>query len=369
MPAGVSGVQMRNARIIASVGKSMGMGQKAILIALATAWTESRLMNVKGGHLDSLGLFQQRPSQGWGTPAQVTDPVYASRKFYSTLKQVKGWQNMGVAQAAQAVQRSAFPERYNDDLDLIKRVMGKATGGEINLASLPGGQGTRQISLAGVVTNPQPPAVLAQLALGSPYTPFDADTPSVEAKRPSSPLGAVSFPELGARDQDPMTAAEHLPQMLPMGQDDFINLFGGGEAGSGGVFIPNGPSGKGVHGWRGAVIQAAKRGLGTPYVWGGNSLRNGVDCSGLVQQAFSRAGINLPRISYQQANYGRRVGIKNLKPGDLVAWNNSPRNPGADHIAIYLGNGRIIEAARPGTSVRIRRLGRGEGAWGVRMHA
>ena len=72
-------------------------------------------------------------------------------------------------------------------------------------------------------------------------------------------------------------------------------------------------------------------------------------------------------MSYQQANYGSRVGLNKLRPGDLVAWDNSSRNNGADHIAMYIGNGRILEAAKPGTSVRIRKLGHNEGAWGVRI--
>jgi cell wall-associated NlpC family hydrolase len=125
---------------------------------------------------------------------------------------------------------------------------------------------------------------------------------------------------------------------------------------------------KGVDGWRQAVISAAKTALGTPYTWGGNSLQSGVDCSGLVQQAFAAAGINLPRVSYAQANYGQRVALNALRPGDLVAWDNSTRNNGADHIAIYLGNGQIIEAARPGTAVRIRTVDPDEGAWGVRIN-
>lgn len=114
------------------------------------------------------------------------------------------------------------------------------------------------------------------------------------------------------------------------------------------------------------IVQAAQHYLGTPYAWGGTSGR-GIDCSGLTGEAYRAAGINLPRISYQQANQGQRVPIKQLRPGDLVAWDNSSRNPGADHIAIYAGNGMIIEAPRPGTVVRQRKLGANEGAWGVRM--
>jgi len=78
-------------------------------------------------------------------------------------------------------------------------------------------------------------------------------------------------------------------------------------------------------------------------------------------------GIELPRVSYQQANAGRKISLKELRPGDLVAWDNSSRNAGADHIAIYLGGGLVAESPRPGVPNRIRKLGRNEGAWGVRV--
>lgn len=114
------------------------------------------------------------------------------------------------------------------------------------------------------------------------------------------------------------------------------------------------------------IVNFAQSMIGVPYVWGGTS-QNGVDCSGLVQLAYHAAGIDLPRVSYQQANQGKRVALNHLRPGDLVAWDNSTRNVGADHIAVYVGNGQIIEAARPGTNVRLRTLGSNEGAVGVRI--
>jgi cell wall-associated NlpC family hydrolase len=106
--------------------------------------------------------------------------------------------------------------------------------------------------------------------------------------------------------------------------------------------------------------------VGTPYVWGGTSPR-GFDCSGFVQYVYKQIGVELPRVSNQQADTGRRISLSALKAGDLVAWDNSSRNRGADHIAIYLGRGRIAEAPRPGVELRIRRLGSNEGAWGVRV--
>lgn len=118
---------------------------------------------------------------------------------------------------------------------------------------------------------------------------------------------------------------------------------------------------------RDKLISAGMRYIGQPYSWGN------LDCSGLVQRAYAAVGIHLPRISYQQANSGKRVGVNSLDPGDLVAWDEGPRNPGADHIAIFIGydsKGRpqILEAAHTGTDVRVRTLGSDEGAWGVHMN-
>ena len=108
--------QIRNAAIIISTGAALKMPPRAWVIAIATAMQESGLTNLgnlgkKNDH-DSLGLFQQRPSSGWGTPNQITDPVYASTKFYQKLKTVPGWQTIPLTDAAQAVQVSAYPDAY-----------------------------------------------------------------------------------------------------------------------------------------------------------------------------------------------------------------------------------------------------------------
>lgn len=104
------------------------------------------------------------------------------------------------------------------------------------------------------------------------------------------------------------------------------------------------------------LISFAKKFVGTPYKWGGDSPL-GFDCSGFVQYVFKNAaGVDLPRISYQQANYGPRVSVDQAKPGDLIAWDTSSRNDGADHIAIYLGNGYVIQAPKPGDQVKISKI-------------
>ena len=124
--------QAQNAALIAATGVQRGLPARAVTIALATALQESKLENIEHGDRDSLGLFQQRPSQGWGTAEQVRDPRYAAGKFYSALKKVKGYPDMRVTDAAQRVQRSAYPEAYQKWADesavLAKALMGRATG-------------------------------------------------------------------------------------------------------------------------------------------------------------------------------------------------------------------------------------------------
>jgi hypothetical protein len=125
-------VQMANAATIAAIGVRRGMPEQAVVVALATAFQESKLENLDDGDRDSVGLFQQRPSQGWGTVEQIKDPRYAAGKFYSALKKVKGWQEMRVTDAAQTVQRSAYPEAYEKWADesrvLAAALTGRATG-------------------------------------------------------------------------------------------------------------------------------------------------------------------------------------------------------------------------------------------------
>jgi hypothetical protein len=125
IPHGVQGAQSKidlndeqvgNVKAIIAATKKAGLPERAAVISIATSLQESKLENL--GHLgdandhDSLGLFQQRPSSGWGTPEQITDPEYATLAFEKGLKQVDGWQDMPLTQAAQTVQVSAYPDAY-----------------------------------------------------------------------------------------------------------------------------------------------------------------------------------------------------------------------------------------------------------------
>src|SRR5215216_1131694 len=154
---------------------------------------------------------------------------------------------------------------------------------------------------------------------------------------PGEAVGIGDTGSVGLDDKGPLGMVAKDPFLPQLNRADFEKMTGIPGAGNGQF-----PAVNGAHGMRGNIVNTAYSFLGQPYVWGG------LDCSGLVQQVFGRFGIDLPRVSYQQARAGARVGLGQLQPGDLVAWDNSTRNNGADHIAIYIGGGQIIEAPRPG---------------------
>jgi hypothetical protein len=106
--------QARYAGLIAAIAVERGLPARAASIALAAAYQESDLRNLRGGDRDSAGLFQQRPSQGWGSADEVRDPVYATNAFYDALLRVEGYEQLEITVAAQEVQKSGFPDAYAD---------------------------------------------------------------------------------------------------------------------------------------------------------------------------------------------------------------------------------------------------------------
>jgi cell wall-associated NlpC family hydrolase len=218
---------------------------RAWVIALATAQQESRLTNLAGGDRDSLGLFQQRPSQGWGTRAQIRNPTYAATKFYRRLVQVPNWQTIPLTEAAQAVQRSGFPNAY-------------------------------------AYWEPLATSLVQALVRALPST------------------GIIT-------DANIRTA-----------------------------------------------IDFARHQLGKPYVWGATG-PNAFDCSGLTMRAWQAAGVALPRTSRDQYRAGRYLPVLLLQAGDLVFYAYDTGDPRTiHHVAMYLGNGTIIEAQQEGVPVHIR---------------
>ncbi|MFC4032611.1 heavy metal transporter [Streptomyces polygonati] len=108
----LSVTQAGNAATIAAVATARGLPERALTIALATSLQESRLENLDHGDRDSLGLFQQRPSQGWGTSRQILDPVYSANVFFDSLVKIKGYTRLPLTVAAQRVQKSGYPQAY-----------------------------------------------------------------------------------------------------------------------------------------------------------------------------------------------------------------------------------------------------------------
>jgi hypothetical protein len=278
--------QLQRAAAIITVGKSQRVPARGQLIALMAAITESSLRVLSntnahpgsahipndgdGGDHDSVGLFQMRPSTGWGTLANLMDPVWSARAFYGGpngpnhgsprgLLDLDKWQSMNPGSAAQAVEVSAYPDRYAVNQPVAEKILTTLTG--ITL--------TREMC---------------------------------------SPPGDV-------------------PVNLPPG-------------------------------FAGAMITVAAKHMGTPYVWGGGNFNGptggGFDCSGLVLYAAYQASggrIRLPHYSGAQIHEGRGIALAEKRPGDLIFFS-YPGVGAPHHVAIYVGENRILHAPHTGDHVR-----------------
>lgn len=260
--------QRRIVSAIMSIGSERNLPPRAWQIAIQAGMTESGLRNLNHGDRDSLGIFQMRPSMGWGTPAQVTNVEYAINKFYNVLGDVPGWETMRPGNAAQAVERSGFPDRYHRW------------------------------------------EAMAVYLVGS--------------------KGNVSDP-----------------------------------SGCSGISVGSGTAK--------TVIKAARQWIGTSYAWGGGGPSGpgpgsapdsgvvGFDCSALMQYAWAKAGVTLPRTSREQYRAGAHIPFAQAEPGDLVFWAYNPKDPSTiHHVALYLGHNRVIHAPQSGDVVKISTIWRDE---------
>lgn len=293
--------QVPNAKTIQATGVAMNIPARGQIVALATALQESGLRNLTYGDRDSLGLFQQRPSQGWGTANEILDPVHASTKFYEALEKVSGWQSLSVTQAAQAVQKSGFPEAYAKWEPLatalqqaIEPLLSKA-GGTLPSPS-PSGSGS---------TVSPPPSTAGGCTSGRDGTDFG-----------TIPPGAVP-------------AGYKIPADAPPKVQTAI---------------------------RWALGQ-----LNTPYQWGGSCADSHgsdpmgrCDCSSLMQQSYKAAGVTLTRTTYTQVKEGNPVSVDALQPGDLVFTEGTAEVP--EHVGMVAGQGLIMNAPHTGDVVRLATL-------------
>jgi hypothetical protein len=120
--------QARWTTLMSAISQRRGLPPRATTIAIATAFQESKIHNIDYGDRDSVGLFQQRPSQGWGTRQQILNPRHSIRRFYNGLEKVKGYENMSITDAAQRVQRSAFPGAYAQHEDYARALASSLRG-------------------------------------------------------------------------------------------------------------------------------------------------------------------------------------------------------------------------------------------------
>ncbi|MGW0805565.1 C40 family peptidase [Nonomuraea sp. NPDC002799] len=218
--------QQSHAALIVQIATERGLPARAAVIAIATALQESKLRNVRYGHLDSLGLFQQRPSQGWGTPEQILDSRYATSTFYQRLVKVPRWEQLPLTRAAQAVQRSGRPDAYAQWEPLAQHLVDALAGTCVPL--IPGEQ------IAAVLA-------YAHAQLGRPYVwgaegpaAFDCSGLTMRAYQ----AAGITIPRVAAdqwRHGPPIPAGQEQPgdlaffRMQPDGPGHVGLVIGGGQ--------------------------------------------------------------------------------------------------------------------------------------------
>lgn len=281
------------ASTIIAVGQQRRIPPRALVIAIATAMQESQLRNLDHGDRDSLGAFQQRPSQGWGTPAQLQTPTYAAGKFYDALAKVQDWQQLPLTQAAQAVQRSGFPDAYAQWEPSAKVIV------QAHSATAPAPAGG---------------------ASSAPALPLDS--PALAADAQQCPNGGAP--------------------------NTFVGPLAGADVGSRTVNAGLSEVAKGIpYAWGGGGPSGPSRGFdqGAPYI--------GYDCSSFAQMAWYRGSggaITLPRTAQQQHDALPAVSLSQLQPGDLLFFGGGASN--VTHVVVFAGNGAIAEAPRTGLNLR-----------------
>ena len=346
-----SAEQLANARTIYEVGIELGASLRDIQVAISAAIVESGLRNLDYGDRDSVGMFQQRDA--WGSREQRLDPRQSAKMFFlgghagqRGLLDFADRDQMGIGEAAQAVQVSAFPDRYQEHAAEASKLL---AGIDVKA---PGTLGAAPSPTSTTSTHDITVPTLADISGGTTTEVNSLGEVTADA----AGIGELNFDSPGSAALDEVKFGQ--PTVDPM---DSLKMPTPEDVG----LTP--PAGDVAAGWRAAIVAAARKMLGTPYVWGGTSY-SGVDCSGLIKLLYGKQGFDMPRISADQARLGKRVDISKLKPGDLVAWDNSSRNNGADHIAIYAGNGMIIEAPRPGGVVQLSSIYDQAEAWGVSLN-
>lgn len=310
-----------NAQVVVAVGEKMHIPPQGIVVALATALTESNLKNYAndgtgqlrgdqqniasslqlphdavGRDHGSLGIMQQQ-YPWWGTIQELMTPSIAARKFYEALQKVNNWQNLPVTVAAQTVQGSAFPDAYAAQEPRARALYASYRG-------------------AGGATDPDEAA-----AAGLGPNPPPAEHTSSDSAEVNTDICTVLRVNVQQRKQQ---------EANPVVQSS--------EAGV-------------------RAVRAAQAQIGLPYVWGGGAFDGptggGFDCSGLTRYAiFQASGKKLGRTTFDQIKEGVPVeDLSKMLPGDLVLSNFSERGP--EHVQLYAGGGQVVEAQTTGVPIKM----------------
>ncbi|MDH6129795.1 cell wall-associated NlpC family hydrolase [Kitasatospora sp. GP82] len=281
--------QIPNAKAIVATGVAMHIPARGQVIALATALQESGLQDLWGGDLDSVGLFQQRPSQGWGTREQIHDPVYASTKFYTALTAVDGWEQLPLTVAAQRVQQSGFPDAYAKHEPLATTLQ---------------------------------QAIAPTLAAARPGGAWEGGSGWGDVGGCAGQAGAG----FGAIPPGTLPPGYQIPVDVPVAVRTAIQ-WALGQLGT-------------PYQWGGSCTN--------PH---GSDPAGRCDCSSLVQRAYGVAGIQLTRTTYTQVNEGIAVPVDALLPGDLVFTHGTAAQP--EHVAMVIGAGLLVQAPHTGDVVKV----------------
>ncbi|WP_250907034.1 C40 family peptidase [Nonomuraea sp. NEAU-A123] len=346
--------QAANARIIINTAKKLGLPRRAGVIAVATALQESSLRGeTVGDHGRAFGIFQQHPGSGWGTRAQVSNPRYAARAFFSRLIKIRNWSEKPLTVVAQAIQRSDFPTTYARHEARAKRIVAelgwaksrtsqkahdtvelsvadaRAVRGSLELATSLG------VSRATFVADIDMALSAGRLRSAQKYLKNKGDRSKLADKIVETVARSVCA-EL----------SQKIGQVLDPATLEVIRRSGRG----------------------GVALEAALTMIGVPYSWGGGGSNGasfgigrgagtkGFDCSGLAEYAWAKAGIRIGGNTSAQWQAGTHISRSQLRPGDLVFFATNPKNPSTiHHVVMNIDGKRYVHAPHTGSKVQVGR--------------
>lgn len=354
--AGLAREQSANAQTIVDVASDLGLPRRAAVIGVATALQESDLKNGEvGDQGQAHGIFQQHPQHGWGTHAQVTNPRYAARTFFTRLIKISDWDTKPLTEAAQAVQRSAFPNAYAKHEPRAEKIVTALTDSPPNLASR---RSTDPPTMAASDRTAISSSIEAAASLGIPREAIvdelaatqsrakpQTNENRLDAKRRAEQIVAALAEKLCTKLTPLATKVADLPDEIAK---DIASITG--------------------RALKAVTAALAQRGI--PYSWGGGgpggasygigrgANTKGFDCSGLTEYAWAKAGVRIGTVTYEQVKAGKRVARSEVQPGDLIFYETDSSHSGPDHVGLAVNSKEMVNAPHTGAVVRIDKIDR-----------